>query len=187
MRVVAPYTAFHPLTEAWLREYAPPVEYVHLEHDSAYWDLLCSLWASGDDFALIEHDMVPHDTTLPGFLDCPNGWCLHPYEGAPILGTPRRRIFRCALGCTRFRGEFTARYPDTVSRLRHTSTTIFGRYCNTTWDRMDSQIASILFQSGERPCEHEPMVDHHHPVCECGTDAGWTPSGLCITCNGYTL
>jgi hypothetical protein len=163
----------HPATRRWLDSHAPAAELVELPAtdakgssgysedlpECAYWRLIRDLWVSGDDFMLVEQDMQPHADSVRVFAECTAGWCVFPYPGEQPIWTSRRhaeppratRVFRCALGCTRFRAEFTAKHPLAVEHMRHKH-----------WRRVDSQLASFLFQHGEKACEHEPQVVHHH-------------------------
>lgn len=121
-------------------------ERVHLEREEpeAYWALLRDLWASGGDFAIVEHDNVIHAGVLPTFTACPNPWCVFPYWG-------EKNVFRCALGCTRFRAALCALYPRMIEDLPL-----------RRWDRLDSQLATFLHRAGLLACEHEPLVEHVH-------------------------
>ena len=174
MRIVFPFTpeSVHIAASLALTN-VPNVEYVPLLHtdarssgyaddlpECAYWRLVRDLWVSGEDFAIVEHDIEIHAAVIPAFESCESGWCVFPYEGQQPIYTSRRhpslqprapRVFRCALGCTRFRSEFTAKHPLALEHMRHKH-----------WRRIDSQLASFLFQHGEKACEHEPHVIHHH-------------------------
>lgn len=187
MRIVVPYTSLHEATTRSLDQHAPDHELHQLNPDdeTGYWRLLTGLWESAEDFAIIEHDMEINDQVIPAFHACNHAWCVYPYEGPPHPLAPRNRVFRCALGCTRFRSELTTRYPTLLRSLHNprSTTIIFGRQANTRWDALDSQIASLLYQHGERQHEHTPWVNHHHQVCGCTTPNN--VGGRCETCDGY--
>lgn len=161
MRIVVPYTRLHerairPLMD--LRLGAQAFAYVG-QDDEAYWRLLCELWADAEDFLIVEHDMELHAEVIPQLVACENDWCVFPYSGSQPIWTRKRTdnpprtpvVFRCALGCTRFRRQLMLDEPQAITHMRlH------------TWRRLDSQLASYLFQHGYKACEHEPHVIHHH-------------------------
>ena len=51
----------------------------------------------------------------------------------------------------RFRSELIRKYPSLVADLKY-----------RRWDRLDSQIATLLQRKGLRAHQHEPAVIHHH-------------------------
>ncbi len=164
LRVIVPWTRLHDATIRSLNKHAPHYERVELDasDDDAYWRLLCELWSAAEPFVLVEHDMEIHAGVIETFESCRRDWCVFPYEGPPHPMAPRNRVFRCALGCVRFRPPVMHAHPNLIQSLAEGQTLIFGRYANTDWNRLDSQIASLLFQRGVRACEHEPWVTHHH-------------------------
>jgi hypothetical protein len=162
VRIVVPYVApAHATTIGTVHLYAPDADWVEIDRgdDEAYWRLLADLWSASEDFMLVEHDMELNGGEVEAFEECPNSWCVAPYEGKQPIWTGRRNqqaprgpvVFRCALGCTRFRSSLLLELPDAVThmRLKH-------------WQRLDSQLASYLFQHGKKACEHEPYVTHLH-------------------------
>lgn len=173
MRIVCPYTlasdpgmerGLHPLCEAALAAHAPDAEMLYLgtRHDS-YRDLLADLWAAGDSFLLIEHDVEIHDRVIPELDACPEPWCSFPYP----VGSPDGMI-DSSLGCTRFTADLLAAVPDMIDRLPVRD-----------WRRLDCELAPRLRQAGFVPHVHHPAVKHHHVYpapggnrCACGYPGG---------------
>jgi hypothetical protein len=112
VRVVVPYVELHPLTEealaAWIDYDSCQLEYVDLSDDPilGYGQLVKRLWVEGDDVLLVEQDIEIGPSTIYDFRACWYGWCAAPYNWTTNVGP--------ALGCTRFRGSFIAKYPRAV-------------------------------------------------------------------------
>lgn len=62
--------------------------------DYAYDRLLRRLWAEGEPFILVEHDILPWPGALLEMWECERAWCAFPYY---IFGEMRTQ-----LGCTKF-------------------------------------------------------------------------------------
>lgn len=65
-----------------------------LVSDFAYDRLFRKLWAEGQPFILVEHDILPWPGALLQMWECDRPWCACPYY---IFGE-----FRTQLGCTKF-------------------------------------------------------------------------------------
>lgn len=169
MRIVVPYTlasdpgverGLHPLCERALARYAPEAEMFDLgNRPDAYHELLCEVWAAGEAFLVVEHDVEIHADVVPELEACPEPWCLYPYG----IGFPPRPC-DCALGCTRFSADLIAAVPDLMRSLP----------CRD-WRRQDCEISPRLRRDGFTPHVHVPPVRHHHvypgpggPGCACG-------------------
>lgn len=184
VRVIFPWVenptqSWDPRAEAALATHCPEYEsrQIPVEPDAtarAYHDLLSELWAAGEDFCLVEHDIEIRADVLPAFESCPEPWCTFPYLGRPYKHYPVP-VLRVALGCTRFRSEFLktnagvleAMLPGPASSPRNPR----------HWRRCDSLLASALQRRGFRAHEHEPHVVHHHDYANETTHAGWIPPG----------
>lgn len=125
-------------------------------HD-AYYRLLCRLWVAAESFLVVEHDVEIHAGVIPGLEACGCDWGLYPYPGA---GQPPQ-LLTSSLGCTRFSAGLLARHPQFMAALPVRD-----------WRRLDCEIHPRLVALGEKPCVHEPPVDHHHAYhsqgCACG-------------------
>lgn len=113
MRVIYPYTYRNAETEAG----APPgAEWYDVSGDDhAYWRLLRDVWADGETFAVVEHDVQCRPDVFEQFEACPEPWCVFPYT--PICHWACQEAWANMLGCTRFTAELIAACPDAVSSI----------------------------------------------------------------------
>ena len=73
-------------------EYSPL--WVLMDDDEAYWRLLRSAWNQGQEFFVLEHDVIPPAGAFESMKNCPELWCGVPYMVAGEV--------QPSLGCTRF-------------------------------------------------------------------------------------
>jgi len=132
--VVVPYTNLRKETRQSLPSDA---RLVRMSSDEDYWRLLASLW--GQEFCIVEHDIVVHAGVFSSFAQCDNGWCLFPYTG------PGGVLLTKSLGCTRFRALCELDFSTPVR-----------------WDRLDAWLYDALRARGYTPCVHNPPVRHLH-------------------------
>lgn len=163
MRVVCPYTPdkIRAETKQSLERDTPGlIEYEDVSgHNEAYATLLENLWATGEDFAIVEHDIEVHEYALQDFMDCREPWCSNEYKVGEAL-------IAYGLGCVRFRKELMEAEPDAI--VAHTALGP-GLTPARDWRRLDVRTVSTLRTRGYEPCVHEPPVNHHHsypPVLE---------------------
>jgi hypothetical protein len=148
MRVVYPYTARHPST---LLGAPAGAEWHYVgQDDHAYWRLLGDLWAAGEAFLIVEHDVVCRPDVVEQVANCPEPWCAFPYDD--MCHWECMEAWRNTLGCTRFSAEIIRAVPDAV-------TAIEGRYRD--WHVLCDGLGRNL-----RRCFthhwHMPAVRHHH-------------------------
>lgn len=108
MRVICPHVGEpHPDTRNALGT-GGCVSYIDLSADPEYGyaKLLRELWAAGEDFAVVEHDVVPTQDVLDEFHGCWHLYCAAPYPWTTTVGP--------ALGCTRFSAALLEEYPDAM-------------------------------------------------------------------------
>jgi hypothetical protein len=158
MRVVCPYTpaGLRPETAQALEGLGWAVDMVDVSgSDEAYADLVEALWAAGQDFLLIEHDMLPDKAMVDKMDICGRWWCANPYpvnhQAEMIVGH----------GFVRYRAELLAALPDAASRAGRYS----GRYPARHWATHDSRLARVLTGEGFAPVHrHQPAIGHLHLV-----------------------
>ncbi len=142
VNVYVPYTKLRPETRAAV----PPGAVLTWvgSHEHNYWGLLADLWARGDTFIVVEHDIVPHASALRELDACPSEWCAFPYQVGDGMETT-------ALGCTKFGAGLIARHPDLLRSIgpRHRS-----------WRGLDSLVVGGLHQRREKEHVHGPAVRH---------------------------
>jgi len=157
MRLVFPYTERHPEAIAAL-----PVEAEQTDVSSdpeAYWRLLREAWRSGEDFLIVEHDMVLPPGAILAFERCRREWCAHPYFMYGTWGTWH--------GVTRYRGSLTRRLPTLPDEI-----------VNRAWPALDSAWINNLRRAGYNeghwhwpPARHLAHVEPARVACpHCGTD-----------------
>lgn len=155
MRVIFPY-AGNPVAEvmAAAHNYAPDAEYHDVGGDrTAYWELLRQVWADGEAFTVIEHDIEIREDVLPSLETCKRPWCGFSYQ----LDT----CVMAALGCTRFSAALVRAHPHVLEQAGELSDSVLGV---KDWHRLDTSIAQILMQRCSRRYKqhvHTPPVAHH--------------------------
>ena len=159
LKVVYPFTVRRDEAEAALAQYAPGYLPVDVSaHDEAYFDLLSDLWRAGEDFAIVEHDVVIHDQVIPQFEQCGQPWCLNAY---PRHDLPEFLLMG-NLGCTRFTEELLLGEPDVLEEAIGIVTGMPPKH----WVHIDDRIRFVLRQrrlvNGHLmvPHVHEPPVRH---------------------------
>lgn len=120
---------------------AEVIQMIELED---YANLLARLWATGEDFAIIEHDIVTTAVVFEGFALCDEPYCGHRYNiGRKLGGT---------LGCVRWQGDFTSAYPGVAVEV-----------AGTPWDKLDGVVAAAMSARGYDDYHvHEPPLVHLH-------------------------
>lgn len=161
MKIVYPFTRDYPEAIAALPAGA---EKVQMGSDpEAYWRLLRGLWRSGEDFLIVEHDMVLPEGAIRGFERCPREWCAHPYFLYGTWGTWH--------GVTRYRGDLTRRLPNLPDEI-----------VKREWLSLDSAWINHLRLAGYNEGHwHWPPARHlDHPAANgvscpgCGTNVALT-------------
>lgn len=129
---------------------------------TSYTRLLERLWASGEPFALVEHDIVPHPGALAELAACDWPWCSYAYR----LGS----IVHAGLGCARFSASLLAAVPDAAEQTWRESTDVHppGHWCS-----LDDRLRRVLARAGFAPHVHAVQVRHLNPMPSHGcTDLG---------------
>jgi hypothetical protein len=147
-RWYVPYTAVHPRTV----ESAPrDAVWVDVSNSpNAYYAMLLDVWARGESFALLEHDVECRPDVIEAFETCPEPWCLYAY--ADICHRECREGWRNQLGCTRFRAEAMQLMPDALSSIPREG---------WDWHNLCDRIGERLRAAGLQHHWHEPAVGHH--------------------------
>ena len=74
-----PFTKLHPVTKQVLDNYGLNVEYVHLEGDDGYRQLLKRLWDERKDVVIVEQDIIPWPGAIEELVACPCTWGTYSY------------------------------------------------------------------------------------------------------------
>lgn len=143
-----PYTAVHPQTA----ETAPPdAVWIDVCNSSiAYYAAVLDIWERGENFALLEHDVVCRPDVVEAFEACPEPWCLYGYDS--ICHPQCQEAWRNQLGCTRFRAELVQAVPDAISSIPRE---------NWDWHEMCNGLGENLRVAGFTHHWHHPPVEHH--------------------------
>ncbi len=115
--------------------------------------------AHGTDLAVVEQDVVVRPDVIDSFLDCECLYGGHPYSWGTDVGI--------ALGCVRFRHEFTQRYPTVVAEAA----------ARCTWTQLDVVLQRhfLVREHGEQPHICGPAVEHLNPAKQLRPDADPRP------------
>jgi hypothetical protein len=121
--------------------------------DFAYADLIDRLWADGEAFLLIEHDMLPTLEAVERMISCPRRWCACPY---PVNHQPGESIV--GFGFTRFAAELLTAEPDAAEAAgRWSRAGVPARH----WSNHDSRLARVLTGRGYDIHRHA-WIGHLH-------------------------
>lgn len=147
MNIVCPFTEVAPETSGALAPY--DVRYVEMDADDAYTGLLLGLWAQGETFVLVEHDIVPWPGAIEDLWGCPQPWCGFPY---PFMGGMHN-----GLGCCKFGASLVVDHPSTIADTLTESNNVHprGHWCN-----LDDRITRQLHRRGVTKHPHLPTVGH---------------------------
>lgn len=136
-------------------------EVVLMHYPESYFYLMRDLWREGKTFCIIEQDIVVDPAHhLIGFDNCPEPWCAASYEVyqgdlAEAYGFPG------GLGCTRFRAELIARFPEAIEECGKMD--LHPTHPPRSWAVMDSTLSQYLHGPHQlTPCRHYPNVEHLH-------------------------
>lgn len=149
MRIVCPRTQVIPEVVEALDATEHPWEPVDLTHPEHYFDLLSELWAAGETFAIVEHDIVVDESVVDELEWCPHPWCAFPYRY--LYG------YHHGLGCVRFHRDILRRHPKAMSLVGAMSDEGHPpkHYC-----RLDGWLRTVLSRRGESMHQHWQMVTH---------------------------
>lgn len=173
------YTAAGVYSETFtaLEEHVPDGDAVRLidvgPDAYLYGRLLGECWDYQSDLAVVEQDIVIRADVADAFASCEHDYCCFPYAWTTCVGP--------ALGCTRFRKEFLARYPDA---MRDALATPSSYGLPGYWKQLDVFLMRRILrdQHGEQPHVHLPPVEHLNP--EQALIAGASPEPV-LTVEGF--
>lgn len=123
----------------------PGGEFVQLPEDDpyAYWRLLLALYDHGQDFMIVEQDIIITQAQIDDINACPEPWCVYGYRRGTAEFT--------ALGVLRLRSEVSEAYPQ----LLHMETPK-----RVYFDQCDGMLYSRLGAAGYKYHRHYPNVRH---------------------------
>ena len=165
MRTLTVYVAGQLKPETWdaLGQFNGDFsDFVEIPTDDvfAYGNVIARYWSEGKDFAVVEPDIVVRADVIDAFRTCPEGYCAFPYPWLTDIGP--------ALGCTRFRHSFIAKYPTAVEEVIRQ---------NIAWNQFDVVFMRHILarKYGEQPHVHLPPVQHLNERKQLMEGASTTP------------
>lgn len=149
------------------------IEVFSMQLPESYFWLLSSVWAAGDAFVIVEHDVVAGPGVLGSFAQCPEPWCAFSYE---VFAGDLASVYGGAygLGCTRFSAELLAAEPDAVEAAGELELDGTGTWPKRSYGVMDSTLTNVLRRRGYDAHQHHPNVEHLHAYNREGvTEQAW--------------
>ena len=129
-----------------LKQDGVAASFEHMTSDDSYFQMMERLWAKGEAFTIVEHDVVVHPGAIQELANCAQPWCTFPYYcsvGWIIDG----------LGCTKFSADLIAKYPECLKEPFPDCCAHTRFYCG-----LDRLIAHRMEQLGVKPHVHMPGV-----------------------------
>ncbi len=133
--IVVPFTLLQDET----LEALPGARFVEMTTEHSYRELLGELWARGEAFTLVEHDVIPTRAQLDALESCPEAWCHYGYfpgHWIPVFG------------CARFGEELIAGTPGAWEDE------------SWPWEQLDMKFATVARARGFSSHWHSPHVRH---------------------------
>jgi len=143
MHVVVPYTKVTSLLQTvvdCLRIQFIQPELHKVGDNGDYWKLLDGLWRLGEEFFVVEQDVIVGAGGLHFMRDCPEPWCSNPT-------VCHGRLISTTFGCVKF-GSSLMGDPDFWSDIPK------------TWFRLDANFANKQGFPKVRPHVHHPAALH---------------------------
>ncbi len=159
-RVFLPYTQLDPWVLSMLQAEPIDLTLVEMTTTYSYFELLSQLWAEGETFVIVEHDILVYPGAIQEIWDCEVPFCGKPYV---IHGG-----FAACFGCTKFDASFLRAFPNAMKMggARQHPMGLGTGY--THWETLDSRIVAALSELGwscngsQWPHQHWPSVRHLH-------------------------
>lgn len=159
--IVVPFTKLAPGVVDALEATGRSFDLAEMTDDESYWRLLRDLWAEGDDFAIVEHDVRVHSTVFDELEACPFYWCAYPNEY--ING------INYGMSCVRFRGELLWQAPWVMELVGAISDEL---HPPRHWCRLDMWLQRVALPQAHVQLHRHPIVVGHSHIA---------PTHGCIT------
>lgn len=175
---LAPFPVYYPFTRRDPRTIAGSpknAQWVDVSSSPfAYYAAIVSWWEqslqTGEDFAIVEHDVVCRPDIIEAFETCPRPWCSFTYADICCQDetgwSPCMEAWRNMIGCTRFRAEMVADVPDAASSVPShcpdSCTEHKQRDQHWDWRVICNQVLDNLRAKGFQHHWHYPGAEHHH-------------------------
>lgn len=177
MRVIvgAVPAKLHPRTVPAILEAGYPAEVFDVSKwDEEYFHVLREVWAAGETFVTIEHDIEVSPEMIDGLVECWAPWCAHSYRvywGGLMDVYPGS----AGLGCTKFSADLIRKHPNLFDDDIPSSTYENGRD-GRFWMNLDGTVSQWLKGPyGYTVHRHNPDVTHHHGY---DYEGAWLPDSV---------
>jgi len=110
-----------------------------------YWTMIRDAWEEGDEFFIVEQDVIVWQGGLRQLDECPQDWCTFPTMC-------HGRMISTTLGCVKFGKQMIERNPGLLDDIE------------TTWYHLDASIADKMGWPYFRPHAHWPPATHLNEV-----------------------
>jgi hypothetical protein len=122
------------------------VYYINKGYPQHYGEILAHYWEKGEDFCVVEPDIVIREDVADALHGCSCTYGCFPYAWGTHIGP--------ALGCTWFRSQFLAEHPNAMKDSMHVG-----------WRQLDVVLMRhVLARNGIQPHIHNPQVEHLNPL-----------------------
>lgn len=130
------------------------------EDQKAYEKILTYYWELGEDFAIVEPDIVIREDVAEAFLNCECVYGGFVYPWLTDIGI--------ALGCTWFRSEFLQKFPTAMKEVAAK---------NVSWRQLDVVLMRHILARKymQQPHIHLPPVAHLNPEKQLLPEASTEP------------
>jgi hypothetical protein len=131
--------------------------------DTAYYELLKELWASGETFTVIEQDLLPDDELLEEVSNCAAPWCAmaYVYDSSTPNG---QRVLDLSWGLPgKYSRDLIRRHPDALDELASAEAAAWNgpRFHPQHWTRVGAGLSDhVLLRRGEQPHFHLRPARH---------------------------
>lgn len=151
MKVIVPYTEIAPGVAEALWETGEMWEKIDVSRsDEDYFGLMATLWAVGETFVIVEHDVIVRPDTISELENCPDEWCGFsvPYIKGNYHG----------LACVKFTDKLIRKIPDAFAQIAPMDEE---EHPPKHWCRLDARLqGKVLPRTGVRRHPHEPPLGH---------------------------
>lgn len=116
-----------------------------VDDGEAYWQLFRDEWKRGEEFFIVEHDVMVWMGAIQQLHDCPETWCTLP-------SICHGRMMTTTLGCVKFGAGLIERNPD------------FWDDIPSTWFHLDANFSDKMGWPYIRPHSHNPPATHLNEI-----------------------
>lgn len=147
-KVIIPYTKPTPLLQTVIDclriQWVQPT-LVRVDDGDAYWRLLRDEWAKGEEFFIVEQDVLVWPGAIADLQMCKEDWCTLPT-------VCHGRLIVTTLGCVKFGAELIETNPGCWDDI------------DPDWHYLDAHFAEKMGWPFVKPHAHEPTAAHINEI-----------------------